>query len=291
MTKNISSKQMYFLISKAVSESHNFKDMDVSVGIKAFSKKHWEYVKTSPQLSFLDEEIPTSKEVHEAIDFCELLDEYRRSVDVYVDEPEQLSESKQREILQGLDKYRPYILEEHKSTFNVLVKNLKRDLPEYRGEILLEELNEDAVNVYKRKQEASNTKDKAKREYKKEYCSRLAVEFFKTFKENSEIVKQTPDSKKKLTLYSNTLKIIDCLPDKKYSRSDKYRLKYKINSAIIKVCTSLGDNYYLAKENAKRELEKYEKAIYNAKRFLEQQDSEKGRSARARRDRDEWNYR
>jgi hypothetical protein len=265
--------------------------MDVSVNIKAFSKKHWEYVKTSPQLSFLDEEIPTSKEVHEAIDFCELLDEYRRSVDVYVDEPEQLSESKQREILQGLDKYRPYILEEHKSTFNVLVKNLKRDLPEYRGEILLEELNEDAVNVYKRKQEASNTKDKAKREYKKEYCSRLAVEFFKTFKENSEIVKQTPDSKKKLTLYSNTLKIIDCLPDKKYSRSDKYRLKYKINSAIIKVCTSLGDNYYLAKENAKRELEKFEKAIYNAKRFLEQQDSEKGRSARARRDRDEWNYR
>jgi hypothetical protein len=123
MTENISSKQMYTLISEAISESYNFKDMDVSVNIKAFSKKHWEYVKTSPQLSFLDEEIPTSKEVHEAIDFCELLDEYRRSVDVYVDEPEQLSESKQREILQGLDKYRPYILEEHKSTFNVLVKN------------------------------------------------------------------------------------------------------------------------------------------------------------------------
>jgi hypothetical protein len=40
MVQNISSKQMYDLISEAVSESFNFKDMDVSTKIKSFSDKH-----------------------------------------------------------------------------------------------------------------------------------------------------------------------------------------------------------------------------------------------------------
>lgn len=291
MVQNISSKQMYDLISEAVSESFNFKDMDVSTKIKSFSDKHWEYAKNSPQLSFLDEEIPTVKEVRQAVLFCELLDEYRQSVDVYVDEPKQLSEHTRRKILQGLEEYSPHILEEHQATFNVLVKNLKRELPEYQGELALDELNEEAVRIVKYKKEASKIKDKAKREYKKEYCSRIAVDFFKIFSDKKEIIKEIPDSVKKLTLYSNCLNVIDCLPDEKYSRSDKYRLKYRFNVAIVKVCNSLGENYYLARENAKREAEKFQNAIYNARRFLEQQDSEKGRSARAQRNRDEWLYR
>ncbi|MBE6463354.1 MAG: hypothetical protein E7005_06340 [Alphaproteobacteria bacterium] len=291
MTENISSKQMYTLISEAISESHNFKDMDVSVNIKAFSKKHWEYVKTSPQLSFLDEEIPSAREVREAVDFCELLDEYRRSVDVYAKEPEEIRASSCRDILKGLDKYRPYILEEHQSTFRVLEKNIKRRFPEYQGEILLRELNEEASLVCYLKKEASKTKDKRLREDKKEGCSNSAVDFFKKLKENEDIIRNLPDSDEKLELLSNSITIVDCLSEKKYSRSNKYRMKYKLNRAIANSCARMGDAYLTKKGEAEQELEKFEKAIYNARKHLEMQDSEKGRSARAQRDKDDWIFR
>ena len=119
----------------------------------------------------------------------------------------------------------------------------------------------------------------------------MATIFFKNLKENEEIIKELPDSDEKLNLFSNTIDIVDCMPDKKYSRSNKFRIKYRLNKAIVDACKRLGNAYLSQRGKAEQELEKFEKAIFNARKYLEQQDSEKGRSARAKRNRDEWDFR
>ena len=119
--------------------------------MEAFASRHWEFAKNTPQLSFLDEEIPTTREVREASDFCELLDVYRQSIDPYLDENPVLSESRVRLLLKGIEKYRPIISEKNQTTYKILEKNLKRDLPEYKNELIIEELNEDALYIVKSK--------------------------------------------------------------------------------------------------------------------------------------------
>ena len=151
MTQNISSKTMYEIINKTLSECFSYKGLEINKDMEAFASRHWEFAKNTPQLSFLDEEIPTTREVREASDFCELLDVYRQSIDPYLDENPVLSESRVRSLLKGIEKYRPIISEKNQTTYKILEKNLKRDLPEYKNELIIEELNEDALYIVKQK--------------------------------------------------------------------------------------------------------------------------------------------
>ena len=46
MQQDISSKQMYKLINKALAECYNYRDYEVNREIKQFQKQHWEQIKT-----------------------------------------------------------------------------------------------------------------------------------------------------------------------------------------------------------------------------------------------------
>lgn len=263
MQQDISSKQMYKLVNEALSECYNFRDYEVNQNIKRFQKQHWEQIKKDPQLNIFADEIPTKQEVCSAVFFCDLLDEYRKSVDVYVDFPEPLTEYSKRKLLECVEYYRPYITEDNKSILNVLEKSVKKSLPEYKREIALEEYSNEAKNIAKYRKEYVNAK-KSQKDKQQKYYESLAVSFFETLKNDQEI-SNYPSSPQKLSTYSNILNIVDCLPSEKYTRTYKYKLKINLNKAIVKMCKDLGPQYYMAGQKAKIDIEKYENAIENAR--------------------------
>lgn len=287
MSKKVSTEEMYRLINKAVSLCYNHSNTDVSSDMIAFKERYDTTFSKETQLDLFSGDIPSKKEVEKATDFCKLLDEYRISVDPYNDDNEELSLISYKLILDGINKYRPYITGEAKETLAILETNVKRHLPSYRQQLLIEEYIERATNI------AQFRKEYEKKVRKKQPASKiyesLAENFFKDFLESDEI-KSLPASASKMSLYSHVLNVVDCLPTPKYSRTYKYRLKYSLNQSIVNMCDKLGPNYALAKINAQKNIEKYINAINNARRKLEEQNTQKGFEARQRRLRDEYRY-
>ncbi len=253
---------MFKLVNEALAECHNYKDNEVNREIKQFQKHHWEQIKKDPQLNIFAEEIPTMREVQSAVHFCNLLDDYRKSIDVYTDSPEPLSETSNRELLECINYYRPYITEDNIRVLNVLENSVKRALPEHKNDVLLDELLVEAKNIAGYRKDyikARKTTKNAPRTYED-----IADYFFEKFLQNSEIT-GIPSSPKKLSVYSNVLNIVDCLPQEKYTRTSKYKLKIRLNKSIANICKNLGPSYYMARKNALTEIEKYENAVENAK--------------------------
>ena len=287
MSKEVSTEEMYRLINEAVSLCYNHRDIDVSSDMIAFKARYDTTFSKETQLELFSGDIPSKKEVEKATDFCKLLDEYRIAVDPYNDNDEELSQISYKMILDGINRYRPYITGEAKETLAILETNVKRHLPFYKQHLLIEEYIGRATNVAQLRKEYDK-KVRKKQPANKTYES-AAENFFKDFLENDEI-KALPASAGKMSLYSHVLNIVDCLPSPKYSRTYKYRLKYSLNQSIVNMCDKLGPNYALAKINAQKNIEKYINAIYNAKRKLEEQNTQKGFEARQRRLRDEDKY-
>lgn len=262
MQQDISLKKMHKLINKALAECYNFRNYEVNREIKQFQKQHWEQIKKDPQLNIFADEIPTKQEVYSAVFFCDLLDEHRKSVDVYEDSPEPLTEYSNRKLLECIEYYRPYITEDNLQILNVLEKSIKSSLPEHRQGIILEEYSNKAKEIAKYRKNYTKAK-KSQKNARKDY-EYLAVSFFEKLKENNEI-SGYPSSKQKLSTYSNILNIVDCLPSEKYTRTYKYKLKINLNKAIVKMCKDLGPEYYMAGKKAIDDIEKYEIAIENAR--------------------------
>ena len=126
----------------------------------------------------------------------------------------------------------------------------------------MSEYNERALDIYKLRKEYDKNKQKNNIKFHERQAEQLFDDIFK----KKELV-DIPPSVDKLTTYSNLLKIVDCLPADKYKRSAKYNIKYSINSAIVKICQALGDNYSLAKINAEQNAIKYLKALRNAQSY------------------------
>ena len=119
----------------------------------------------------------------------------------------------------------------------------------------------------KKAQEISKTKkdyQKSKAKTSPKTYEYLANCFFEDFSKQEEL-HSIPSSVKKLSAYSNILNIVDCLPET-YKKTDKYKLKISLNQTISSICTDLGETYFLAKENAEREILKYKNAITNAQK-------------------------
>ena len=55
MQQDISSKQMYLLINKALKNCYNDKDEPVNRAIEKFRLAHWEAVKSNVQLNMFDD--------------------------------------------------------------------------------------------------------------------------------------------------------------------------------------------------------------------------------------------
>jgi hypothetical protein len=252
-----------------------------------FEKKYSALFKEDTQLDLFGGDIPTRREVHYATEFCNTLDEYRRSVDVYNDDNEDLSLISYKIIYDGIKKYRPYITGEALETLDILEKSVKSHLPYFRETIIINNYITQATDVAKAKKE--HDKRMRKKQPSSKTYEALAENYFKSFMESEEL-KSLPASAQKLSLYSHSLNIVDCLPSPKYSRTYKYRLKCYLNQGIVNMCDKLGPNYAMAKISAQREVEKFVNAMHNAKRKLEEQNTQKGFEARQRRLRDEYRY-
>lgn len=287
MSQDISTKEMYNIINYAISKSYNHAGDSVCEDMEAFSKKHWELITHNHQTDAFAEPIPTTKEVRDALKFCRDLDEHRQSCDVYNENATEPSDITYRSIYKGLERYRPYITEEAKHCFTALEKYIRGRLPEFRLEEHMKEYNSRATGIFQAKKEVDKKKRK-KESYSRAY-EELACQYFSDFLSDKEL-HSAPSSVEKLTVYSNALKIVDCLPDSKYRKTEKFRLKYQLNESIFNICEGLGDNYALAKINAQNEMIKFMNAIDNAKRHLEEQNTMAGFKARQRRKREEYLY-
>ena len=281
MSDDISLQEMYRLLNEAVSQCYNHKDNAVNRDMQSFQKRYQKMLKTNPQLTIFDNPIPSAREVRQAAEFCDLLDDYRISVDVFNKDEVYLGQDFYRQLYNGIEQYRPHIFPENKAIFNALDCNVRRKLPEFKYEFILSDYNERALEVCRLKK----TYDKNKSSHKA--YEKMAHNLFKDIYEKKEL-SNIPHSVDKLTTYSNILKAVDCLPTEKYKRTAKYQIKYSINMAIVGICKSLGENYALARINAEQNAIKYLKALRNAQSYAKSKNNFS--SYRAQRQQDEYLY-
>ena len=264
MEQDISAKQMYNIINRAVANCYNCKDEPVNEEIKKFQQIHWQKIQKDPQLNIFQEELPSLKEVREASCFCDLLDDFRKSIDPYNDNQEELPEKSYRKIYEYINYYRPHIEQQNNVNLDLLEKSAKRHLSEHRENMLLEEYNKEAQDIVNLRKYCKKNKKQTSPSYKP--YEEQALNFFRKILNKKEIQKTKP-TVKKLETYSNIINVVDCLPEEKYGRIAKYKLKISIYASISDICAYLGPSYYLARKNAKQEIEKFQNAIDNALRY------------------------
>lgn len=287
MDNDISYKQMYHLINEALSECYNDKNISVNARIRKFQQQHWQIAQSNRQLNVFEEPIPSTKEVYRAVDFCDLLDDYRISVDVFNEHDVNLGTDFYRQLYNGIEHYRPHINNENQPTLKLLEHSVRKKIPEFRPLELLAEYNERALEVLKLKKDYD--KNKHKNPQSDKLYEQKADSLFRDILHKKELP-EIPPSVDKLSAYSNILNAVDCLPAKKYSRSKKYNLKYNINLAIVGICKHLGDNYFLAQTNAAKNADKYLQALRNAQNFAKNKKTSPANSVREKRLRDEYYY-
>jgi len=287
MNADISYNQMYHLINEALSACYNDKNIAVNKSIRHFQQQHWQAAKSNRQLNVFEASIPTVKEVYQATDFCDLLDDYRISVDVFNEHEVNLGVDFYRQLYQGIERYKPHITKENQTTLKSLERSVRKKLPEFKTIELLAEYNERALEVLKLKKEYD--KNKRKNPQSNKLYEQKADDLFKDILHKKELP-EIPPSVDKLTAYSNILNTVDFLPNNKYSRSKKYNLKYNINIAIVGICKYLGDNYFLAQTNAEKNAVKYQNALRNTQTFIKNKTSSSTNFIREKRLRDEYYY-
>jgi len=287
MNEDISYKRMYQLINEALSECYNDDNISVNSQIHKFQQQHWQVAKSNRQLNVFDEPVPSAKEVYHAVDFCDLLDDYRISVDVFNEQDVNLGADFYRQLYQGIERYRPYINNENKTTLKSLERSIRKKIPEFRLSELLVEYNERALEVLRLKKDYE--KNKHKNPNTNKFHEQKADILFRDILQKKELP-DIPPSVDKLTAYSNILSAVDCLPGNKYSRIKKYNLKYHINLAIVGICKHLGDNYFLAQTNASHNADKYLNAMHNTQKFSKNKQRSSTNFAREKRLHDDYYY-
>lgn len=229
--------------------------------------------------------------------FCDRLDEYTHSLDVDEKENVILTEEHYREILDGINLFRPLILSDNIPITKAIEHNAKRHLPEFKNSLILEEYNQEALRIHDMKLGYVRLKRK-NMQIPKDY-EKNATSFFQEVLNNDDL-KQIKPCPEKLMLYINCLKIVDCLPSDKYGRLSKFQLKKKFNFAIKVTAHMLEDSipaqssfYRDISLKAAYEENKYNNAITKLKQYTNSQPkTPKLRSIDIRNKRafDEWYY-
>lgn len=301
MAENGQIQELYRIINRAVSRCTNHENTPVNTEISIYQSKIAHHKKHDGQLSIFADDSQLYTETAKAADFCDCLEEYRQSVDLYASNAHNLSEHRYRKLLKGIEHFRPQIYSENMYLLKALEYNCKRQLPEYHDKMLLEEYNRQALRIRDMKKGYDRQRrqnQKASKDYEKD-----ALYFFKEVMNNEEL-RRIKGCAEKLSLYENCLNIVDCLPAEKYNRSAKFKLKKDFNYAIRITAATLSRDANNA-EQAKRyediskkaeyEENRYAKALERVKEFTEKPQKYKGRTlsieARNRRAKEEWDYR
>lgn len=258
MNEDISKEEMYRIINRAISECSNNRDYAVNDEIQHFSDKHWQAIKENRQLSMFDAEIPSLHDVRKATYLCDLLDEYRISMDVYAKENIPLSHEKYRNLYAELDYFRPHITKENQLAFNTLERGIRKSLPEFKNSEIINEYIENLDGIIKIKKTKDNSNIR----------EGLTENIFKKLSEDEDF-KSIPPSADKIKVYSKCIEIVNNLTDNKYSRSTKYMMKRDLNMAIVRTCNILGESFSDTCITAKEEANKFQNATENARHHKE----------------------
>ena len=190
--KNISKENLANIINTTIQGYGEASAVKSYEQMSEFHKDFFYKVQTDPQLNLFDAEFPTSEDVKNAKKFCKIYVDYKRYVDICVDDEDAyFSEDSYRELYQYLQLNKKHISKENINRFNDLEKTLRRYIPEFSKTEKICQLNEDALNVINMKKEYKKTKNPRLSDY-----SKYADLLFKELSENQDILKIEPDELK-----------------------------------------------------------------------------------------------
>lgn len=265
MAENISRNELYRIISRAIADWENTRDMAINEEIKVFIKNYIQRRKVKPQIDLFEDNLPTFEELNKAKQFCDDLENYRISADIDK-ENDDLPETVYSRLNEYINATRKYLPVESLKTLDIMQKNIKRKLPEHKGLILLEDYNNEASHIQKMHQtylRACRKKQPASKDYE-----RFAEIFFAEVL-NNEDLKKIKSCPEKIKLYENSLKIVDCLPKHKYGRTFKFKLKRDLNYGLKKTAFELGGAYHEIAVKAAYEQQRYQKSMERTKQYAE----------------------
>lgn len=258
---DINQKRLYHILNQTIAQSFSDKGDRIDVDANIFREKYKYISKQNIQLYLFDDVFPTKQEVYDVTSFCNVLERFRESVDIYADNPEDLSIKEYGVIYEGITKFRPFIYPENESILNLLESAAKRHLPEFKHQIMIDEYISTAKRILKAKKRYQRDKNKFSQEYEKD-----AYNLLQDIDNNRELRGFT--SPQKLELYKHCLDMINCLSIKKYSRSKKYQMKCQIYLQINKEASALGEKYNNVARNAQIEYRRFSNALYNIRNYL-----------------------
>ena len=254
-------EELYKIINHVLANYGSGKDVSLTTEIKIYNEKYQHRLQTNPQLSIFEEAVPYSEEVKKAILFCEDLADYKERTDI--DASDDVSPATCRRLLKQLAEYAPYLTPENTEICQRLTKTLKYYIPEYKKELLFAEYDKYITDIIERdKARKIKKKNKEKTAVEDAYIERLANHFFKTMKEDTYL-KDMAACPEKMELYEKSVKIVDFLSSKQYSRFVKYNMKREIYEEISNIAEELGPNYASKAKKAKEEAQRFKKSADN----------------------------
>ena len=255
MRNKIGYDKLYIIINDAISKCYNTKDISVKANMLNYIDNYNAFFRSGETLDIFDELLPTKDEVTKAKKFCSLLNKFRLSIDVHNPKAYPLSNDEYQTIYDLLQEYRPHIADKNLQTFGILEKAVKRHHPQYREEIILDELIAKASSIIKK----SNKNKKNKIESVEDEIKSDSLTVFEDIER--EKVKSFKSSPSKLELYTKCIKLVDYLPKRNFGRLVKFRAKYNLNKALFIISKELGGEYELKSNEYQSEMQKFVRAI------------------------------
>lgn len=282
---SINVTKLYNIINRAIAGIDKYTDEPINKEMHLFKERFAHIVRQHPQPSLFSERRPLIEEVANALNFCDAMEAYHLATDVDAKDPPLLSEQTCRDLLEGADIFHEHISPENIALLERIENNVKRRLPEYYNQYLLEDYRQDALFVIKQRknyQKAIKNKQTASKDYE-----RYALHFYEKITHDEEM-KQIKICPEKIELYKLTIEIVDCLPKEKYNRTDKFRLKSKIWLGIAKGLSKLTPTDVSAIKEACNEANRYERAVENALAYAANYDVISAQ--RRKKQKEEWDY-
>lgn len=259
MAEDISNKELYRIINRAVAKWGCFDDVPADKEMDIFCHKYDVRRKNSPQISLFEDSLPAPFEVKTAKQLCSDIETYRKAIDIYADTTEEFPESFYRRLYQGLDRYAEHISEENQVRYKILKQNLQGKLPEFAENVLLDKLNQEIDII-----------EYLKKNKNPEYKTKTMLFFKQIITGNNDLqdeIKVLSATPEKMAFCKNCIDIVDYLPQERYSRSAKFTLKSNLYNLISKTAQQMGINHTTraAKNEEGRFQRAKEKAIQYAK--------------------------
>jgi predicted DNA-binding protein len=240
MSKQQDRAKLRGIVNHAVAEYGKFKYDELDEEIKRYQSEYFQK-RAAQKRDKTENDVSFAHEVALAVDFCEMLEAYRASIDPYREDTEPISEKMARDFTQKIDEIEPMIDPENKSVMGILKKIVARHLPEMKDHFLAEDYINKIKDLYKEKKKTKKT-DKGRM-----YSFEIAASSLLKEISSDEDVKNMKADQDKLNLLLNCVKLVDCLSPIKYNKSTKFKYKSQIYQAAYKVSKEMGNKDLMQK--------------------------------------------